>query len=63
MYAGKDIDATQTGEEIPTTTAGSRVCVNLGAADEEDSDDVMDNADNDHGEQHLIELDDNNKSS
>ena len=44
MYIAKDPDITQTVADDSTAT--SRVCVNLGAADEEDSDDVMHNSDN-----------------
>ena len=40
----KDPDVAQTMEADSTAT--SRVCVNLGAAEEEDSDDVMDDSDN-----------------
>ena len=45
MCVAKDPDTTRTMAADSTT--GSRVCVNLGAADEEDSDDVME--DSDHG--------------
>ena len=44
MYIAKDPDITQT--VVDDSTATSRVCVNLGAADEEDSDDVMHDSDN-----------------
>ena len=40
----KDPDVTHTMEADSTPT--SRVCANLGAAEEEDSDDVMDDSDN-----------------
>ena len=40
----KDPDVTQTIEADSTATR--RVCVNLGAAEEEDSDDVMEDSDN-----------------
>ena len=43
-YVAKDPDVAQTMEA--DSTAISRVCVNLGAAEEEDSDDVMDDSDN-----------------
>lgn len=43
-YIAKDPDITQT--VVDDSTATSRVCVNLGAADEEDSDDVMHDSDN-----------------
>ena len=42
-YIAKDVDTMQT---MRATTTANRVCVNLGAADEEDSDDVMENTDN-----------------
>lgn len=44
ICVAKDPDITQTMEADSTAT--SRVCVNLGAADEEDSDDIMDDSDN-----------------
>ena len=43
-YVAKDPDTIQTVLDDSTTT--SRVCVNLGAADEEDSDDLMHDSDN-----------------
>ena len=44
IYVAKDPDVAQTIEADSTAT--SRVCINLGAAEEEDSDDVMDDSDN-----------------
>ena len=44
IYVAKDPDTIQTVLDDSTTT--SRVCVNLGAADEEDSDDLMHDSDN-----------------
>ena len=44
MYIAIDPDTTQT--MAADSTATNRVCINLGAAEEEDSDDVMDDSDN-----------------
>ena len=44
MYIAKDPDTTQT--MAADSTATNRVCINLGTAEEEDSDDVMDDSDN-----------------
>ena len=41
-YVAKDPDTTQAMEADSTAT--NRVCVNLGVAEEEDSDDVMDDS-------------------